>query len=201
MTRHLRVAALAAGVLLVASASRAQTVPQEWTRGTELGLFVGGATGASTTGAAVGAVAGWQITRLAAIEGRGSWFARGQGADGFSADISGLLNLVPKQTVTPYVGAGIGLYHASFASASSRMPAFYRNRMGPGGGGMPVGLSFTDPAFRLTTGVDVVAQRHLAFRPEASVLLVRSHGIHETMVTFGVRFAYRFEDHPVTPAK
>jgi len=172
-----------------------------WARGTEIGVVLAGAADATTTGPAIGGTAGWEVTRLLGIEGRGLWFGRGTGADGFGADLSALVNVVPRQRITPFVTAGFGLYRASFDSPAAPMSDFYRRRFGAMAGTGPIAghHSFTDPAVRLGGGIDLLARRSLALRPEASVLLVRRSGRHGTIVTFGMRIAYRFEDHPVTP--
>jgi hypothetical protein len=60
--------------------------------------------------------------------------------------------------------------------------------------------TFTDPAWRLSTGVDVVRHRNISIRPEAAVVFVRHNGATDTIATFAVRFGFVFEDHPVTPA-
>ena len=99
--------------------------------------------------------------------------------------------------------AGFGFYRTSFAGPTSAMSDFYRGRMMQSGNGlMPSGHeSFTDPALRVDGGVDVIVARHLALRPEAAILLVHRHAQTETVATVGLRVGFKFEDHPVTPAK
>ena len=65
---------------------------------------------------------------------------------------------------------------------------------------MAGGVTFTDPAFRFGAGVDLIARRNVSFRPEAAVVLVHRSGNTETIGTFGLRIAYRFEAHRVTPS-
>ena len=189
-------------VALAAAAARAQETAggNEWAHSTELGASIGGATGGGQTGAILGGTAAWQVSRWVAVEGRGGWFDRGTGASGFAADLSALVGFVPKQRVTPYASAGFGLYRASFDSTNGPMSAFYRRRVAAGGAPLGAGATFTDPAFRFGAGVDLIARRNVSFRPEASVMLVRRDGNTETIGTFGLRIAYRFEAHPVTPA-
>jgi len=189
-------------VALAAASARAQETAggNEWAHSTELGASIGGATGGGQAGAILGGTAAWQVSRWVAVEGRGAWFDRGTGANGFGADLSALVGFVPKQRVTPYVRAGFGLYRASFDSTNGPMSAFYRRRVAAGGAALGAGATFTDPAFRFGAGVDLIARRNVSFRPEASVLLVRRDGNTETIGTFGLRLAYRFEAHPVTPA-
>ena len=206
MTPHIGRVFVIVAMLAVAVASRAgaQAPPprtNQWARGTELGVFAGAASGPSETGGTLAGTVGWEITRWVAIEGRGSWFDRGQGASGFSADLGALVNVVAKRNVTPFVGAGFGLYRASFAGPTSAMSDFYRGRMMRSGNGlMPAGrASFTDPAFRMGGGVDVIVARHWTIRPEAAALLVHREAQTEAVAIFGLRVGFRFEDHPVTP--
>lgn len=168
-----------------------------WAHGTELGLLAGGAASSTQTGPMVAGTVDWSVNRWAAIEARGSWFDRGAGANAFAADVGALVNVIAKRSVTPFVGAGFGLYRASFASAASEMSAFYRARMMPSMVGDA--MSFTDPATRITGGVDVIVHRSISIRPEASLLVVARDGQHQTVVTVGVRLGYRFENHPITP--
>jgi Outer membrane protein beta-barrel domain len=187
--------------VLTASAAIAQIAPPPnyFARGTELAVVAGGATSSSTTGGMIAARAGWDITRWISVDGRGSWFDRGADAAAFSAGLSAVVNVVAKRTVTPFVGAGFGFYRASFDSATSSMSAFYRSRMTPQQAGRS--RVFTDPAFSLSAGVDVITKHHWTVRPEVSTLLVRSGGAGDTVVTAGVSVGYRFEDHLVTPAR
>lgn len=168
-------------------------------RGTELGALVGAGTTSTYTGAALGGTAGWRINQWVTAEARGAWLARGSGADAFEADLGALVNVVPGRAVAPYVGAAFGLYRAAFDSATSPMSNFYRHRL-VSGTGAARGTSFTDPAFRVAAGVDLLTHRRLTIRPEASALLVRRDGQGETVGLFSVRIGYRFEEHPVTPA-
>ena len=168
--------------------------PPESSRATELSAFVGGV-GSSHTDVVAGGVAGWEITRWSSLEARGSWFVPHNGSSGFSADVGALVNVIPRQRITPYVGAAFGLYVATFDSRTTPMPPFYQDRVTSDG--RPAGLTFTDPALRLTAGVDIVTAGRLTVRPEASSLLVWRDGRSETMVTVGVRFGYRFKDKTV----
>lgn len=187
---------LVAMVSMSSAVARAQTAPpNQWARGTELAVSAGGA----TTGPMVAGSVKWEMTRWVAIEGRGAWFDRGDDARGFGADLSALVNLVAKRPVTPFLGAGFGLHRASFDGAPPAMTDFYRMRMRSGRfAGSHV---FTDPALRLTAGVDVIARRHWALRPDVSLLLVRAGGDGETLASAGISVGYRFEDHPITPSR
>lgn len=169
----------------------------DWVRSTELGVLGGGASTSDSTGPLIAASAGWELTRWLALEGRAGWLSRGPAAEGFTADISSLINIRPKQAVTPFVGAGFGLYHATFDSASA-VTDFYKKRLDSAG---PMGesITFTDPAARFTAGIDFIWHRHWSIRPEASLITVWGDGHGDKVITYGARLGYRFEDHPVTP--
>lgn len=171
----------------------------QWSRGSDLAVVAGAASSSSSTGPMIAGSVGWALTRWVAIEGRGSWFDRGTDASAFSADLNATANVVSKRQVTPFVGAGFGLYRASFETAATSMPSFYRMRTTARRG--TDRQVFTDPALRLTTGVDVTTSRHWSLRPEVSMVVVRSGGRGETLMLGSMRLAYRFEDHPITPVR
>jgi hypothetical protein len=185
---------------LQATAARAQT-DHAWSRGTELGAVIDGAVDGAATGPALGGSAGWEVSPRLTFEGRGVWYWRGTGAEGFGADIGMLVNLAPKPRATPFLAAGFGLYAATFDSPDATMSDYYRNRYGPGSPTTAGRRTFTDPALRMGGGVDLHFRRHLALRPEVSVLLIWNNGRATTLTTFGTVIAYRFEDHPVTPRR
>lgn len=184
---------------LCATIASAQTSTSSnlWSRGSQLGVLAGGASSSESSGPMLAGSVGWEVTRWVTIEGRGSWFDRGDRAAAFSADLGATANVVPRRKITPFVGAGYGLYRASFERGATGMPDFYRDRMtGERGNDR---LIFTDPSLRLTAGVDVITRRHWSFRPELATVIVRSGGSGETLLVAGMRVGYRFEDHPVTP--
>lgn len=168
-------------------------------RGTELGVSIGAGSTSTHTGPILGGIAGWQLKRWITGEARGTWLARGTGADAFEADLGLSAHLVKRSRVTPYAGAGFGLYRAAFDSASSTMSEFYRRRMVGSGLGMAMDRTFTDPVFRVSGGVELFGLGPFTIRPEASALFVRRDGRGETVGLFAVRIGYRFEDRPVTP--
>lgn len=204
MTNH-RVHLIAAAALLAglsAGAVSAQTPSQlnPAGRGTELGGSLGVADATSDTGVAIAGSADWRLTRWVAIEAAGGWFARGPSHNGTSADIGLLVNLVPRRRTTPYVGAAFGLYRTTIDAGAADVPAFYARRMHMDAAIADGPRTFTDPAWRLSAGVDFVSHRNISVRPEASVIFVRRHGAADTITTFGIRLGFAFEDHPVTPA-
>jgi hypothetical protein len=149
---------------------------------TELALFIGASTESSTTGAALGGLAAWEISRWFAAEARGSWLDRGDSASGFAADISGVMNIGPKRTITPYVGAGFGLYISIFDDGNTHE-------------------TFTDPAWRFTAGVDILSFKSWTVRPEVSALVVDHPDRGQTLTVYGVSIGYRFKDRGVTAVR
>ena len=139
----------------------------------------------------------WGLTRWVRLEARGGWFARGTDASGVSADLGAHVNAFATRQATPYVGAAFGLFRAMIRPSATNVGTFYRTRLLDQGAGPWV---FTDPAWRLSAGVDIVAHRHISIRPEASVMLVHGHGATDTLTLLEVRIGYKFEDHPVTPS-
>lgn len=198
--RLIAAAALMAG--LTAGAAGAQTTSQlnPAGRGTELGRSVGAAHATSGTGLVIAGSADWRLTRWVAVEAAGGWFARGPGHDATSADIGLLVNVVPKRRTTPYVGAAFGLYRTTVDTDTGAAPAFYARRMHRDAAVADGPRAFTDPAWRLTAGVDFTRHRNISIRPETSVVFVHRDGATDTIATFAIRFGFVFEDHPVTPA-
>jgi hypothetical protein len=78
------------------------------------------------------------------------------------------------------------------------VPGFYRRRMAPDA--TPFSRrTFDDFAVAFGGGVDVFVVRHLALRPEVTVLLATTRSHTRALPVWGVQLAYHFEDHPVTP--
>jgi hypothetical protein len=169
-------------------------------RATELGGAIAAAVTSSETAPAVAGAVDWSLTRWIAIEARGSWFARGHDANGVGADVGALINLVARRPVTPYVSVAFGLYRENIDMPAAEVSPFYRARMSDGQDGVGNGRTFTDPAWRVGAGVNIIARRHISLRPEASVILVHRNGATDTITTVGIRLGYLFEDHPVTPS-
>ena len=147
----------------------------------------------------VGGTAGWGINQWITVEARGAWFARGENTSGIGADVGALVNLIRKRHTTPYIALAFGLYRETIDSDAADVSSFYRNRMHPGLGATSV-RTFTDPAWRIGTGLNIIRHRNISVRPEASVTLVHRNGATDTIATFGVRLGWIFEDHPVTPS-
>jgi hypothetical protein len=161
-------------VLATPATAQIAPPPNYWARGTELGVTVGGATSTSVSGPMVALRIGWDITRRVSIDGRGLWIDQKgkQDSSNYGAALNGILNLVSKQRITPFVGGGFGLYRPT---------------------------SSNQPAFSGIAGLDIIAVQHWSIRPEVSMLFPRGDGPHETVFAAGLGISYRFEDHLVTP--
>jgi hypothetical protein len=188
-------------VSLTAASAAAQTPAQlnPVGRGTELGGSVGAAHTGSDTALVLTGTADWRITRWVTIEAAGGWFARGADMNGISADVGALVNVVPKRRTTPYVGLAFGLYRTMIEPGATDVPAFYGRRMHRNATGAAAPRTFTDPAWRLSAGVDFIRHRNISVRPEASVVLVHRNRATDTIAIVAVRLGFAFEDHPVTP--
>ena len=181
MARLLRSVAVTFVVVVLAPPAGAQTADasHQWARGTELAVSTGVASDDVHTGPMVAGSIGWSVTRRIAVEGRGAWYDRGANTHGFGVDLGASVSPLPWAQVAPYVGAGFGLYRASFDVAGAN--------------------SLTDPAFRLSGGLDVAMRAHISIRPELSAVLVRRDGRTDRMATFGIRVGYRFEQRAGAP--
>lgn len=167
-------------------------------RGTELSGSLGVAATSSETAPTINGAVGWGMTRWVTVEARGGWFARGTSTQGIGADVGALLNLTRRRHTTPYVALAFGLYRETIDNDVANVSDFYRHRMQQKVGGIST-RTFTDPAWRIGAGVDMIRHRNLSIRPEASVTLVHRNGATDTITTFGLRLGWIFEDHPVTP--
>jgi hypothetical protein len=177
MTAHaFRLTLVALACVGVTSVATAQNAPSA-ERATDLGIVVGSST-ADQAGAMVAGTAGYRVAPWATVEGRGTWFAGG--SDTFAADLGMTGRLPGRGALVPFVGGGFGVYQSRAETG---------------------GVITTDPAYRVTGGLEFQMRRHLLVRPEASLLLVRGNDRRETMFLFGLQFGYRFEDRPITPAR
>jgi hypothetical protein len=188
--------ALAAAAHQAAAQTAATT---DFQRGTTLAGFAGAAAVASRADLALGAGIGWELTPHFTIEGRGFWLDEGPNADAFAAVLGARVPLLAPRPVVPFVGAGAGLYRARFATIRPGMPRFYQRRMTTNARGS-TGAIFDDFALSFTGGADVYLARHLALRPELTVLVVTTGSNARAVPVFGAQLAYHFEDRPITPA-
>lgn len=195
-----QLATVALFALVVSTPAAAQTVPSgaDWNHGTTVNLFGGVSADSSDTGPFFGGGIGWEIKPTLAIEGSMGWIDRpGDKTNAYNAGLKAQVSLPGLGTVAPFLSGGFGLYHASFGPGSE-MPEFYSLRVTNEPGLRRVN-TFTDPAFIFGGGVNVYLSRHLAIRPDVEVNLVRAESRNHFVTGVSVRFAYHFEDHPVTP--
>jgi hypothetical protein len=115
----------------------------------------------------------------------------------FGAAFSTRIAFDSARPVLPYASVGVGFYRATFdASASDTMPRFYRRRMGEAG---LLALTFDDLLLTVGAGTEVFLSRHVALRPELTVMMVAARSDARAIPVFGVQVAYHFESHPITP--
>jgi hypothetical protein len=185
--------------VLGATTAGAQPAPpgNQWQFGTTVSLFGGVATPASTAQQLAGASIGWEMRPRIALEGTGTWIDGRNEADGFSAALTIRGAILPSRRASPFVDAGIGLYHASF-EGGRELPDFYDRRRT---GSALVATSFTDPSFVLGGGLRLFVSRHFALQPRVETTVIRADGDSHAITSFTIGLAYHFEDHPVTPAR
>lgn len=198
MTRR---AVLAIGLLLVSliaavPPASAQTVSgNEWSHGTTLDVCAGGATSATDPRGTLGAGVGWEINHWVELEGGGAWLVARNGDEAFTAELKVRASLTRPNVVVPFLGAGVGMYRATFDTTSGALPDFYQRRVGGSVSGTQ--QRFTDPSFVLSGGIDIFAATHFSIRPELSVRLV-THASDTYAVTMAtVHATYHFEAHDV----
>jgi Outer membrane protein beta-barrel domain len=200
MTRSSRLAAgLAAAVILSASVASAQTYPDHpWTHGSTLQLFGGAAMASSSdTRPTLGAGFGWEINRRISVEGSGSWLVAPHGDEAFAAEMTALANLTRPRTVVPYVGAGMGVYVASFDAGSTAIPPFYQQRITSSA--VATSQTFTDPSFVFAAGANIFTGTHVSIRPDVTLRLVRGGSDTYPVTMVAVHFSYHFETHGAKP--
>jgi hypothetical protein len=189
-------------VLMVSGSAAAQALgaDADWSHGTTLNAFVGAGADGSKTGPLAGGSIGWEVTPRVAIEGTGYWLDRGTGADAFAAALKLQAGLTRSEKAVPFLQAGVGLYRAAFEPTAEPIPEFYSRRIsadtGPG-----TTHTFTDPSFIFGGGLNVFLTRHVTIRPDVEVIVVRDDSQTYVVTAVAVRFAYHFEEHPVTPSQ
>jgi len=194
MSRAVRTGCSALVLLVLAvNAAAQQTDPPE-EHATTLNAFAGAASDWSETGLAAGMAMGWEVSPLLALEGSGSWFNRGAGADAFAASFKVLARGRSLRTAFPFAEAGFGLYRARFDQGSTAVPEFYQGRI------TATDRTVTDPAFVFGGGVSLMVSGRMSLRPEIETLLARDAGQNYFVTTFAVRLAYHFGGLPIAPA-
>ena len=185
----------AIALLTVAERVSAQTVPMDWRHGTTLMSFVGAESASPDTSPAAGVGVGWEVTRHLSFEGRGTWVRVSDRPSEFDATLSAQVALLTPRLAVPFVSAGVGMYRATFNSASTSIPDFYLKRMSP----VPGGRTETFQDFLMTVGggVNVFVSGHLALRPEANLMLVTTSSDVRPLGVYGLQIVYHFETHAV----
>jgi hypothetical protein len=168
----------------------------DWQHGTTLVGFGGVQSASSNISGAAGLGFGWEVTQRFALLGRATWFNVNDGMSDFAATLAAHMPLATARSLVPFVSAGVGMYRASFDSNSDVLPAFYLNRM-PGGIQGPGTHTFQDFVVTTGGGVDVFVSKHIALRPEASLMLVTTTSDVRPLGVFGVQFVYHIDPHPI----
>jgi hypothetical protein len=197
MTRN---SVLAVGAFIVAqiahaSPAVAQSVAtHEWSHGTTLTATAGAAAAPSAdTRATFGGGFAWEINHRVAVEGSGAWLVPRHEDQGFAADLTALVNLTRPTKVVPFVGAGVGLYIASFDTTAGPLPEFYQRRLPQDSSVTP--RTFTDPTFVFTAGVDILTTPRWSIRPDVSLKLVTDGAEVYPVTVVAVHIAHHFELH------
>lgn len=187
-------------LLMVAPEARAQAkgvTDEDWNHGTTLAGFVGAASPFSGVDPALGLSLGWEMTPWLGLEGRGTWFAVPDGMSSFAAAFGARVAFESARPILPYASAGVGFYRAMFDTpASSAMPRFYRRRIAESGS---LSEAFDDFLVTIGAGTELFMSRHIAVRPELTVLLATTRSDVRAVPVFGVHMAYHFESHQITP--
>jgi hypothetical protein len=167
---------------------------QPWRHCTFVDVSVGDMTAPSSQQRALaGAALGWEINRRVTVEGSGLRLFPRQDDNGFAADLTLLANLRRPHRVVPFVGAGIGLYHASFDTTGS-VPDFYERRLTPSVVSHRQG--FTDPSWVVRGGLNLFTTSHVSIRPDVALRLVTgdSHVYPVTAVAAHVTYHFGVHD-------
>ena len=199
-TARVSSAAIVVAVLLALPrdvCAQASVVNEEWRHGTTLAGFVGAAALFSGVDPALGLSLGWEMTPWFGLEGRGTWFPGPDGMSAFAASFGGRIAFESARPMLPFASAGIGFYRAVFDTPTpDAMPRFYRQRMNDAG---LLGRTFDDLLVTIGAGTEVFLSRHVALRPELTVMMVAARSDARAIPVFGVQVAYHFESHPITP--
>jgi hypothetical protein len=199
MTRNsiLAIGALVVSQIVWSPTVWAQTEPQSvWSHGTTLDVYAGSATAPSTeTRGTLGAAFAWEISHWVSVEGTGTWLVPRQGDEAFAAELKALANLTRPNRVVPFLGAGVGLYRATFDTTRGALPDFYQQRLTDST--FVTHPTFTDPSFVFAGGVNILTGRHFSIRPDLSVRLVTSSSQVYAVTMATVHLTYHFEAHDV----
>jgi hypothetical protein len=168
---------------------------QSWRHGTFVDVSVGDMTAPSAQQRALmGSALGWEVNHRISIEGSGLWLFPREGDNGFATELTVLANLRRPHRLVPFLGVGIGLYHASFDTTGS-VPDFYERRLTPSVLSQHQG--FTDPSFVFQGGFNLFTSTHLSIRPDVVVRLVTADSHGYALTAFAAHVTYHFGAHDV----
>jgi hypothetical protein len=175
----------------------AQSLPDhQWSHGTTLDVFGGSAVAPSAeTRGTMGAAFGWEFNHRISVEGSGTWLLARREDEGFAAELKALANLTRPNRLVPFLGAGVGLYRASFDATQAGLPDFYQQRST--GSAFATRRTFTDPTLVFAGGVNIFTGAHFSIRPDVSVRLVTRHSDTYAVTIAAVHVTYHFEVHDV----
>lgn len=181
--------------LVLASPAFAQTpATYDWRHGTLLTGLAGSAFAPSADPrATLGGGFGWELNHWVTIEGSGAWLVPRHEDQGFSADLTALVNLTRPARVVPFVGGGMGIYIASFDTTAGPVPEFYRARIPQDS--VATNRTFADPMFAFSAGIDIVARENWSIRPAVNVKLVTDGSSAYVVTIAAVSIGYHFERH------
>jgi hypothetical protein len=208
-------------VFVYSVVSSAQTPPAPSKPGPVAVSFTGGfATGASSTGGAVGGTFTFDVSDRLSIETTGAYLDRGRGVDSVYANAGLHVNLLPAgDPVVPYVAVGGGVYHVRYdllhilggidqrrleygldrlrgLGGLSHVPGMYadpmRGMIWPSPGDGWARGSFTDPAMTIGGGVRLDLTPHLSLRPDVRAVFAFADGRSSTLGLFTLNVGYRF---------
>jgi hypothetical protein len=194
--RHILIVALIAWAgIACPSRLAAQTASsQSWRHCTFVDVSAGDlAAPSSPQRALTGAALGWEVTHRFSIEGSGLWLVPRESDKGFATELTLLANIGQPRRIVPFVGAGVGLYHASFDTTNGTVPDFYERRLTPSVVSHRQG--FTDPSFVLLGGFNLFTNAHVSIRPDVTVRLVTGDSHAYALTAFAAHVTYHFGVH------
>ena len=199
------VAALGMTALLLVPApttGQTQATPlpdHEFTSCSIVGLLSGVSIASSEASPTLGGMFGWPLTARVGLEVAGAWSDTPRDGSGFAAGLSLRRNFTARQTLVPYMKAGVGVYVATVDAAKGTPPDFYLRRFGPGDERVDgTRHTFSDPALVLGGGVSWFLGRRLALRPEVETFIIRGGSRTSAVTSFVARLEYHFEDYRIT---
>jgi hypothetical protein len=186
-------------------------------------MFTAGvASGEAETGGVFGGTVVVNLNERVAVEGQGTYFDRGSGADAVNLGGSVVLNVVSSLARGgPYLAVGASVHHATFDLSEQRFLGMRPTPVGPGTfacttpgerfacGQMPMfyarrltefdmsadGMQhrgFTDPAVTIGGGVRINLNDRWLLRPDVRALIVIADRETYNLAVFVVNLGYRF---------